>query len=37
MCVIEVRIVVLIGNQFNGQVFRFYDKEGNYCEEYKIF
>lgn len=36
ICAIEARIVVSIGNQSNGQVFRFYDKEGNYCEEHKI-
>nr|XP_034329855.1 E3 ubiquitin-protein ligase Midline-1-like [Crassostrea gigas] len=36
ICAIEARIVVSIGNQSNGQVFRFYDKEGNKCEEHEI-
>lgn len=36
ICVYENIIVVSMENKLNGQVFRFYDQEGNYCEEYTI-
>lgn len=36
ICAIEARIVVSITSQSNGQVFRFYDQEGNICEEHEI-
>lgn len=36
ICAIEDRFLASIGDQQNGQIFRFYDLKGNLCEEHMI-